>query len=279
MGFLPTARNLLKVWLLLIGFCAALGGIGWWVGGFRVASISIFCALLAAAAAYWYLDRVVLGMVGARELVAAEAPLLRSTVERLAARVGVARPKLYLLTDPHPRVFAAGRGPRGSSLAVSSGFLASAQPAELEGVLAHELVHVRNRDVLVQTTVVVLAGVLIELSRIGGWFQRVLLFVLAPVAAAFVHLLLSSSREYAADEAAAKICGSPHGLADALVRLDAAGSLVEFRASPATEPLYTVNPFAEEGIAGMFVTHPPLGERVRRLRELDPEWRAKLRAA
>jgi heat shock protein HtpX len=162
---------------------------------------------------------------------------------------------------------------------VSSGFLASAQPAELEGVLAHELVHVRNRDVLVQTTVVVLAGVLIELSRIGGWFQRVLLFVLAPVAAAFVHLLLSPSREFAADEAAAKICGSPHGLADALVRLDAAGSLVEFRASPATEPLYTVNPFAEEGIAGMFVTHPPLGERVRRLRELDPEWRAKLRAA
>jgi len=276
---LPTARNLLKVWVLLVGFCAALGGLGWWAGGFRLASISIFCALLAAAAVYWYLDRVALGMVGARELVAAEAPLLRSTVERLAARAGVARPKLYLLTDPHPRAFVAGRGPRGSSLAVSAGLLSAAQPAELEGVIAHELVHVRNRDVLVQTTAVVLAGVLIEMSRLGGWFQRVLLFVLAPIAAAFVHLLLSPSREFAADRAAAAICESPHGLADALLRLEQAGSLVEFRASPATEPLYTINPFIEDGIAGMFVTHPPIGERVQRLRDLDPDWRAKLRAA
>ena len=279
MGLLPTARNLLKVWVLLVGFCAALGGLGWWAGGFRLASISIFCALLAAAAVYWYLDRVALGMVGARELVAAEAPLLRSTVERLAARAGVARPKLYLLTDPHPRAFVAGRGPRGSSLAVSAGLLSAAQPAELEGVIAHELVHVRNRDVLVQTTAVVLAGVLIEMSRLGGWFQRVLLFVLAPIAAAFVHLLLSPSREFAADRAAAAICQSPHGLADALLRLEQAGSLVEFRASPATEPLYTINPFIEDGIAGMFVTHPPIGERVQRLRDLDPDWRAKLRAA
>jgi len=278
-GLLPTARNLLKVWVLLVGFCAALGGLGWWAGGFRLASISIFCALLAAAAVYWYLDRVALGMVGARELVAAEAPLLRSTVERLAARAGVARPKLYLLTDPHPRAFVAGRGPRGSSLAVSAGLLSAAQPAELEGVIAHELVHVRNRDVLVQTTAVVLAGVLIEMSRLGGWFQRVLLFVLAPIAAAFVHLLLSPSREFAADRAAAAICESPHGLADALLRLEQAGSLVEFRASPATEPLYTINPFIEDGIAGMFVTHPPIGERVQRLRDLDPDWRAKLRAA
>ena len=123
------------------------------------------------------------------------------------------------------------------------------------------------------------AGVLIEMSRLGGWFQRVLLFVLAPIAAAFVHLLLSPSREFAADRAAAAICESPHGLADALLRLEQAGSLVEFRASPATEPLYTINPFIEDGIAGMFVTHPPIGERVQRLRDIDPDWRAKLRAA
>ncbi len=279
MGFIPAARNLLKAWLLFLGFCGVVGSLGWLVGGYRTMSISIFCAVLAAAAVYWYLDRVAPGMVGARELAAAEAPLLRSTVERLAARVGVARPRLYLLADPHPRAFAAGRGPRGSSLAVSAGLLAAAQPAELEGILAHELVHIRNRDVLVQTTAVVLAGLLIEASRIGGWFSRVLLFVLAPVAAAFTHLLVSPGREFAADRVAAEICESPHGLADALVRLEQAGSLVEFRASPATEPLYTVNPFAEEGIAAMFVTHPPLGERIRRLRELDPDWRAKLEAA
>jgi heat shock protein HtpX len=278
-GPLAAARNLLKAWLLLLGFCGVVGGLGWWIGGYRTASISIFCVLLAAAALYWYLDKVAPGMVGARELAAAEAPLFRSTVERLAARAGVVRPRLYLLTDAHPRAFAAGRGPRGSSLTVSAGLLSAAQPAELEGIIAHELVHVRNRDVLVQTTVSVLAGFLIEMTRLGGWFQRALLFVLAPVAAAFTHLLLSSGREFAADRAAAELCESPHGLADGLLRLEAAGSLVEFAASPATEPLYTVNPFAEEGIAAMFITHPPLGERVRRLRELDPDWRAKLRAA
>jgi heat shock protein HtpX len=278
-GFWPTARNLLKAWLLLIGFCAVVGGLFWWASGYRTASIAVFCVLLAAAALYWYLDRVAPGMVGARELAAAEAPLLRSTVERLAARVGVVKPRLYFLDDGHPRAFAAGRGPRGSSLTVSAGLLSAAPPAELDGILAHELVHIANRDVLVQTTVVVLSGFLIEVTRLAGWLQRAFLFVLGPVAASFTHLLLSPSREYAADRAAARICESPHGLADGLLRLEAAGSFVEFRASPATEPLYTVNPFAEQGLAAMFVTHPPLGERVRRLRQLDPEWRDRLRAA
>lgn len=279
MGFLPTARNLLKAWLLLLGFCTSVGGLGWWVGGYRTASISVFCVLLAAATLYWYLDRVAPGMVGAREMALAEGPALRSTVERLAAQVGVSRPRLYLLADGHPRAFAAGRGPRGSSLTVSVGLLSATQPAELEGVLAHELVHIANRDVLVQTTVAVLAGFLIEVSRLGGWLQRALLFVLAPIAASFTHLLLSPGREFAADRAAAELCESPHGLADALLRLEAAGSFVEFRATPATEPLYTVNPFAEEGIAAMFVTHPPLADRVRRLRELDPNWRGTQEAA
>jgi heat shock protein HtpX len=278
-GFLPTARNLLKAWLLLIGNAAALGAIFWWASGYRAASLAVFCVLLAGAGLYWTLDRVAPGMVGARELAAAEAPLLRSTVERLAARVGVARPRLYLLDDGHPRAFAAGRGPRGSSLTISSGLLTAAQPAELDGILAHELVHIANRDVLVQTTVSVIAGFLIEATRLAGWFQRAFLFVLAPVAASFTHLLLSPNREFNADRAAAEICESPHGLAEGLLRLEDAGSLVEFRASPATEPLYTVNPFLETGLAAMFVTHPPLAERVRRLRALDPAWRDRLRAA
>ena len=130
-----------------------------------------------------------------------------------------------------------------------------------------------------QTSVIVVAAALLETSRIGGWLSRALLFVLGPVAAALVHLLLSPKRELAADRAAADLIGSPHGLADALIRLEQAAELVEFRANPATEPLYTFNPFAEEGLAALFVTHPPVGERVRRLRELDPAWRDKLRAA
>src|SRR5439155_9060978 len=132
------------------------------------------------------------------------------TVERLAAVAGVAKPKLYLMEDGLPRALAAGRGPRGSTIAVSAGLLTAATPAELEAVLAHELAHVRNRDVVVQTSVVVVAATLLEFSRIGGWFQRVLLWFLGPVASAFVHLLLSPKREFLADRAAAAICGSPH---------------------------------------------------------------------
>jgi heat shock protein HtpX len=273
------AWNVLKAWLLLIGGCGALGAIAWPLGGYRLASLLVFFGLLIAGAAYWYADRVALGMVGARELPLGEALGVHATVARLAGLAGVAKPRVYLLPDGHPRALVAGRGSRGSAIAVSQGLLAAATPAELEGVLAHELVHIRHRDVLVQTSVVVLAAALIETSRIGGWMERALLFVLAPIAAALVHLVLSPKREFDADRGAAMLCGSPHGLADALIRLEQASELVEFRANPATEPLYTFNPFADEGLGALFVTHPPVGERVRRLRELDPDWREKLRAA
>jgi heat shock protein HtpX len=278
-GRLVVVRNVLKAWALLLGACALLGLIGWALGGYRLLSIFVFCGVLLAGALYWYADRVALGLVRARELPIGAAPGLHSTLERLAARAGVAKPRLYLIDDGLPRALATGRGPRGSTLAVSAGLLTAASPAELEAVLAHELAHVRHRDVVVQTSVVVLAATLLELSRVGGWFQRALLWFLGPLASAFVHLLLSPKREFLADRAAAAICDSPHPMADALVRLDQAAELVSFRGSPATEPLYTVNPFLEVGLAALFVTHPPVGERIRRLRELDPDWREKLRAA
>ena len=270
-------RNILKAWLVVLGICAVLAGIGWALGGYRLLSIFVFCGLLFVGGAYWSFDRVALGMVGARELPLAEGPLLHSTVERLAALAGVAKPKLYLIPDGFPRALATGRGPRSSAIAVSAGLLSACPPAELEGVLGHELAHVRHRDVLIQTGVVVFAAAIIELSRVGGWLQRSLLFVLGPVASACVHLLVSPKREFEADRTAAALCGSPHGLADALIRLEQASELVEFRASPATEPLYTINPFMEKGLAALFVTHPPVAERVRRLREADPGWRDKLR--
>jgi heat shock protein HtpX len=276
---LAAARNLLKVWAFLGAIVAVLGLLGWAAGGYRLLSSVVFCALLAAAAVYWYFDRVVMGMVGARELPLAEAALVHSTLERLAARAGVVKPKLYVIPDGHPRALAAGRGPRGSAIAVSRGLLGSAQPAELEGVLAHELAHVRARDIVTQEVVVIVAAALVDLTSIGGFLQRALLFVLGPIAATPVHLLLSPKREFAADRFAAELCESPHGLADALLRLELAGELVEFRANPATEPFYTVNPFERSGVAAMFATHPPTEERVRRLRELDPDWREKLRAA
>ena len=274
------ARNLLKAWLLLAVPTAAMAAAGWRIGDYRLALLFGGSVVLLAAALYWYADRIAMGMLGARELLPGEAPALHSVVEHLSARARVIKPRIYLLPDAYPRALSAGRGAQGgAALAVSTGLLGVATPAELEGIVAHELAHLRNRDVLVQTVVVVIAVAVIELSRIGGWLQRGLLFVTGPLAASLVHLVLSSNREYEADRLAAQICDSPHGLADALLRLEQAMELVAFQASPATEPLYTTNPFAEEGLAALFVTHPPLGERVRRLRALDPEWREKLRAA
>jgi heat shock protein HtpX len=276
---LAAARNIGKAWLLTAVLAAPPAALGYALNGWNGLTLFLFCALLAAAAVYAYGDRVLLGMLGAREYALAEDPLLRSTVDALAAKAGVAPPKLYLIADGFPRAFASGRGPRSSALAVSTGLLAALPPAELEAVLAHELAHVRSRDVLVQTLAVVLAVLLVDLSRLGGWFERGLRAVLAPVAAAFVHLLLSPRRELAADRAAATLCGTPHGLADALLRLDRASDLVSFAAHPATEPLYPVDPFAPEGLAPLFSTHPPLADRVRRLRALAPDERANGRAA
>jgi heat shock protein HtpX len=277
-GFIAV-RNIAKAWILLFGVCGVLAFIGWTLDGVRLLSIFVFSALLLVGGAYWTFDRVVLGMVRARELPIAEGPLLHSTVERLAARAGVVKPRLYLIPDGMPLALATGRGPSYSALALSSGIVTACTPAELEGVIAHELAHVKHRDVALQTAVVVLSASMIELSRIGGWLERALLFVLGPIAAACVHLLLSPKREFEADRLAAELCDSPHGLADALVRLEQAAELVEFKASPATEPLWTFNPFMEEGLAALFVTHPEVAERVRRLRALDPEWRDKLRSA
>ena len=278
-GAVPVVRNLLKAMLLFAVLCAIFCGLGWALGGYRLILLFGAAAVLIAAAVYGYGDRFVLGMLGGRELQLAESPGLHLTVSRLAAKAGVPAPKLQLIPDGHPRAFAIGRGPAGATIAVSSGLLAALPPAELEGVLAHELAHIRSRDTLTQQAAVVLAATLIELSRVGGFLQRALLFVLGPVASACVHLLLSPKRELAADRAAAWLCESPHGLADALIRLEQAVELVEFSASPATEPLYTINPFLEEGIAALFVTHPRPAERVQRLRDLDPMWRDKLRAA
>jgi heat shock protein HtpX len=278
-GTLAPVRNVLKVWLVLAGFCGIVALIGYGIGDVRVLSTFVFCGVLVGIAAYVSLDRVVLGMLRARELSALEAPDFHAAVERLAVRAGVAKPRLYVIEKGPPLALAAGRGANSSAIVATDALVRLPVPAEVEAVLAHEFAHILRRDVIVQTTAVVLASAIVEASRIGGFLERSLLFVLGPVASAFVHLLLSEKREYQADELAARLCESPHGLADGLIRLEQAAELLEFSASTTTEPLFTLNPFLEEGVAALFVTHPPVAERVQRLRALDPDWRDKLRAA
>ena len=265
---LVALRNIVKIWLLVVALAGLMALVGWAIGGLRLLSIFVFAALLVALGAWWTFDRVVLGMIGARELPIGEAPLLHSTLERLAARAGIAKPRLYVIRTGLPLSAATGRGIRSSAVALSAGCLTACPPAEIEGLIAHEVAHVRLRDIQVQTAAAVVATLILETSRIGGYFQRALLFVLGPIAAAFVHALVSQNRELAADRLAAELCASPHGLADALLRLEQAAELVAFEGSPATEPLFTINPFAEHGLGGLFGTHPPVSERVRRLRAL-----------
>lgn len=262
------AVNLAKAWLLVGVLAAAFGSLGWLIGSPTTALLFVLCTLLAATGVYRYGDRALLGMLGARPFALAEDPILRSIVDKVAARLDVRPPQLYIIADGFPRLFVVGRGPRSSAIAVSTGALQALRTEELEAVLGHELAHVRRRDVLVQTSVVLFAATLIELSRIGGWFSRALLFVLGPIASAFVHLLLTSKREVEADALATAAGGDANDLADALLRLDRASELVEFAASPATEPLYPFDPFENEDLARMFKTHPPVEDRVRRLREL-----------
>ena len=262
------ALNLLKTLFLVAVLAGASGGLGWLIGGLTTALLFALCCVLAAAGVFRYGDRALLGMLGARPFALAEDPALRSGTDKVAAQLGVRSPVLYLIEDGFPRLFAVGRGPTSSTLAVSVGALRALRREELEAVIAHELAHVRRRDVLVQTFVVLFATTLVELSRVGGWLSRFLLYVFAPISSAFVHLLLSPRRELQADALAAQTTGAAHDLADALMRLDRAAELVDFSASPATEPLYPIDPFESEGLARMFKTHPPLDERIRRLREL-----------
>jgi heat shock protein HtpX len=276
---LLAARNIAKASILYGALAGGLFALGWWLGGLRLGSVFLVVGLLMAATVFWYGPRVILASLGARELQLAEAPALHSTAERLALVAGVERPKLYLIADGHPRALSVGRGAGASGIALTQGLVTLLSPAELEGVFAHELAHARHRDSLVQTPVVLIANWLVEASRIGGFLERALLFVLGPVAASIVQVFLSPRRELAADLRAAEICASPHPLADALVRIEQAEELVRFEGSPVIEPLYILNPFEPVGLAAMFSTHPPVGERVARLRALDPEWRNKLRAA
>jgi heat shock protein HtpX len=272
--------NYLKTGTLLAGLTALFGAIGYAIGGAGWAVAALVFAGLMNFGAYWYSDRMVLRMSGAEPVSRAEAPQLYRMVERLADRAELPMPQLYVMHDPSPNAFATGRNPEHAVVAVTTGILDLMSQRELEGVIAHELSHIKNRDMLIMTVAAAITGAISMLAQIlgfsmlfggmgdeeGGGLEGLLMIILAPFMAMLIQMSISRGREYEADRVGAEIAGDPRGLADALERLAWAQERVPTRASPATAHLYIMQPLSGEGIASWFSTHPPLEERVRRLR-------------
>ena len=243
-------------------------------------------AVVLNGTAYWFSDRIALRMARAQEVSQGEAPRLHAIADELALRYGIPKPRVYLSPDPTPNAFATGRNPNHAAIVVNQGLLELLNDRELAGVLAHELGHVRNRDILISSVVAVLAGAITMIANLAQWslwmggsgrdsdrgsspfglVAVLLTALLAPLAATLVQLSISRSREYEADATGARVSGDPHALASALSKLDQVNKRV---ASPVAQPafahLYIVNPLSGGGLASLFSTHPPVEERIRRL--------------
>ena len=274
-------NNQIKTVVLFGMLVAAAAGAGaliapgaWWA--FAVVGLAINFAM------YFWSDRLVLRMSGARQVRPGELREVRGIVDELTTRAGMPSPRLYLIDDPRPNAFATGRGPSNAAVAVTSGLLERLTTREVRGVLAHELAHVQSRDVLLSTAAAALAGIVTSAAHMGALLfatrdeeespgaAGILLALAAPIAVPLVQLAISRSREYAADERGARLSGDPDALADALLRIERASqALPETESQPALASLYIANPLAAaEGMLHLFSTHPPVSERVRRLREM-----------
>ena len=280
--------NYVKTGLLLTVLTLLFIGIGQLVGGAQGATTAFVMALVMNLGAYWFSDKLVLAMYRAKPLSEAEGPQVYRVVREIATRSGIPMPKLFWIPTVTPNAFATGRGPKHASVAVTSGLLKIMDEEELKGVLAHELSHVRNRDTLIMTIVAALAGGIMLLRNWFFWFggrrsdreenrnaavvqmlMFVVLVVIVPLAVMLIQALISQSREYGADETGARLAGTPQGLADALEKLNQATREYPLpNANPATAHLFIVNPLSAGTIASWFSTHPPIEERVRRLRRM-----------
>ncbi|RPJ24167.1 MAG: zinc metalloprotease HtpX [Planctomycetaceae bacterium] len=277
--------NVLRTTVLLAALTALFLVIGGAIGGNQGLLIAFVFALLMNFGSYWFSDKIILRMYGAREVSLHEAPDLYRLVQRLAQRAGIPMPRVYLIPSDAPNAFATGRNPQHGAVAVTEGLLRMLDEEELAGVLAHELGHVRNRDTLIMTVAATLAGAITMLAQMAQWgamfgFGRrddedsggggilgvLLMAILAPIAATLIQLAISRSREYFADTTGAAIAGSPSGLARALEKLHYASQRLPMAANPATAHLFIVNPLAGGSWVNLFSTHPPIEERIRRLR-------------
>lgn len=261
------------------GLLVAIGAI---VGGARGAAGFLVIALLINFFSYWFSDKIALASAGAKPISEQEAPGLYAMVRELTTRAGLPMPRLYVIPSEQPNAFATGRNPKHSAVAVTSGITRLLSEDELRGVISHELGHVRNRDILTQSVAAAIGTAITWIAYMLMWFGSdddnsplgliagLALVILAPISASLIQLAISRQREYSADATGAWICGNPESLASALLRLEEGAKAMPMQANPATEPLYIVKPFAGGGIASLFSTHPPIEERVRRLRQMRP---------
>jgi len=274
---------MLRTTLLLGALTGILMAFGNAVGGSQGMTMALVFAVIMNVGAYWFSDKMVLAAYSARQVTEAEAPQLYRIVHNLAVGAGIPMPKVYIIPSDSPNAFATGRNPNHAAVAATEGLLRMMDEREITGVLAHELGHVKNRDILISTIAATIAGAVGYLAQMAQWgamfggfrrdndeggaggIQLLFLAILTPIMAGIIQMAISRTREYAADEAGARMCGDPMALASALRKLGMASQRLPMDASPATAHMFIVNPLAGVNFAKWFSTHPPLEERIARL--------------
>jgi heat shock protein HtpX len=280
-----TGRSNWQATLKTVVLLAVLGGVlvgaGYLIGGPQTALLFLFISVAINMGSWFFSDKIALASARAKPVSEQEDPRLYQMVRDLTTRAGLPMPRLYVIPQEQPNAFATGRNPNHSAVAVTAGIRKLLTEDELRGVLAHELGHVRNHDILLTSVVASIASAITWIGYMVLWIGGdndsplgiigpLLLWILAPIAAAVIQLAISRQREYAADATGAEICGNPESLASALMRLESGAQTMPMQVNQATEPLYIVKPFKGGGIASLFSTHPPIEERVRRLRQMRP---------
>jgi heat shock protein HtpX len=282
-------HNALKTTVLLAALTALLVVIGAALGGQSGMLLFFGIAIIMNLSAYWFSGDIALKMAGAHEVTPEQAPELHQLIDELATYARLPKPRVAIIDTPAPNAFATGRDANHAVVAVTTGILGILSRDELAGVLAHELGHVRNHDILISSVAATIAGAITMLAHVAQWamifggfggrsnddndtnpFAALLMIIIAPIAATIIQLAISRSREYAADETGARIHGNPESLAKALEKLELASSVRPMAVDPAVAHMFIVNPLKGMNFAGLFSTHPPLEERIRRLRQMQP---------
>jgi len=281
--------NTIKIGLLLGALTGLLMLIGGWFGGQQGVVIAFIFAMVMNFGSYWFSDKIVLRMYKAQAVSENEAPELYATVKNLALKASMPMPRVYIIPGDTPNAFATGRNEQHAVIAVTEGILRILGKDELEGVIAHELTHIRNRDILIGSIAATLAGAIVMLANMAQWAAMfggagrdddegggsnivglILMAVLAPIAATLIQMAISRSREYLADAGGAKISGKPYSLAGALEKLSRASQTMPMEANPSTAHMFIVNPLTGRSLMNLFSTHPPIEERIARLRSMRP---------